>query len=381
MPEPTRIPASPRRRVLHVVGAMNRGGVESWLMSILRSADRSFDMSFLVNTAEKAAFDDEIRALGAPILRCLFRGDPLSYAFRLRALLRAEGPFDVVHSHVHFFSGWVLAVARSAGVPRRIAHSHNDTSRVEGRGVARSLYRLGMQGLIRRNATLGLACSGLAAAALWGERWRSVPNLRILHYGISLVPFQARQEPGDARRSAGLPEGVKVLGHLGRFDEQKNHAFLLRTARRVMEARPATWLLLVGDGPLRQSMQETARRLGIADRTVFAGVRGDVPALLNGAMDVFLFPSFHEGLPLAVLEAQAAGLPILLSDRVSDEVCVVPGLIHRLPIDEEEPWVRTCLAALDGTTRGSDRERALHTLQASDFNIASSIPFIEKVYA
>ncbi len=357
------VPNKPRRRVLHVVGAMNRGGVESWLMTVLRRSDRSFDMSFLVHTEEKAAFDDEILERGASILRCPLHRAPLSYSHRLREVLQANGPFDVVHSHVHFFSGWVLAVARSAGVRRRIAHSHNDTALVESQqGVARSLYRLGMRRLIRHNATLGLAASGLAASALWGANWKDQSNVRILHYGIALDQDGRKYDPKATRRSVGIPEGVKVLGHVGRFDEQKNHEFLLRFARQVLEARPATWLLLVGDGPLRTKMQEAVTRLGIAERTVFAGVRGDVPALLNGAIDVFVFPSLHEGLPVAVLEAQAAGLPVLLSDRVTEEACAVPGLIQRLPIEQEGPWVLAGLAALDSGSRDSDRLRALRSL-------------------
>lgn len=382
MPEPSdTLPTRPRPRVLHVVGAMNRGGVESWLMSMLRSNERNFDMSFLVHTQDKAAHDDEILERGASILHCPFRRDPLSYALRLREVLLTSGPFDVVHSHVHFFSGWVLAVARSAGVRRRIAHSHNDTNLVESQqGVARSLYRSGMRSLVRHNSTLGLAASGLAASALWGARWQDAPHVRVLHYGISLEHYRKRHDSRATRQSVGIPDGVKVLGHVGRFDEQKNHEFLLRIAQQVIQARPATWLLLVGDGPLRAKMQEAASRLGIADRTVFAGLRGDVPALLNGAIDVFTFPSWHEGLPLAVLEAQAAGLPILLSDRVTEEACAVPGLIQRLPIEQVEPWVRASLAALDGASRDADRDRSLRSLEPSDFNIANSIPLIEEIY-
>jgi glycosyltransferase involved in cell wall biosynthesis len=350
-------------------------------MSMLRSNERSFDMSFLVHTEEEAAYDEEILKRGASILRCPFRRDPLSYGVRLRQVLQSNGPFDVVHSHVHFFSGWVLAVARSVGVRKRIAHSHNDTTLVENQqGAARSLYRLGMESLIRHNSTLGLAASGLAASALWGASWQDNPNVRILHYGISPEQYGKKSDSKTTRQSVGIPEGVRVLGHVGRFDEQKNHEFLLRFARQVLEARPTTWLLLVGDGPLRTKMQEAATRLGIAERTVFAGVRGDIPALLNGAIDVFVFPSLHEGLPLAVLEAQAAGLPILLSDRVTEETCVVPGLIQRLPVEQEGPWVRACMAELESASRDSDRVRAFQSLAQSDFNIANSIPLLEQVY-
>src|SRR6188474_985657 len=119
-------------RVLHVLGGMDRGGVETWLMHVLREWDRGRgQMDFLVHTTRQCAYDEEVRALGARIIPCLTPRRPWSYSKRLRRILRDFGPYDVVHSHVHHFSGMVLRAARTSGVPVRIAHSHNDTSGVE----------------------------------------------------------------------------------------------------------------------------------------------------------------------------------------------------------------------------------------------------------
>jgi hypothetical protein len=120
-----------------------------------------------------------------------------------------------------------------------------------------------------------------------------------------------------------------VVGHVGRFEAQKNHTFLLRVAAEYLKRAPETIFLLVGDGPLRNDIEGEARKLGIAGQICFAGVRKDVPALMRGVMDVFVLPSLFEGLPLVLLEAQAAGLPCMLSDNIAEESDVVPLLIHR----------------------------------------------------
>src|SRR5271157_154375 len=118
-------------RILHVVGSMDRGGVETWLMNVLRHIDRDrFRMDFLVHTNQPAAYDAEVQSLGARILRCPATRHPIRYARRFLKIAKQFGPFDVLHSHVHDYSGYVVWLGRLAGVPIRISHSHNDTRTV-----------------------------------------------------------------------------------------------------------------------------------------------------------------------------------------------------------------------------------------------------------
>lgn len=369
-------------RILHVLGRMNPGGVETWLLHVLRHIDRRrFALDFLVHTREPSAYDEKVRALGARVIPCIRPSHPWAYARNFRRVLRRYGPYEVVHSHVHHFSGFVLRLARRAGVPTRLAHSHNDTSMVDASsGVLRRAYLRAMERWVVREATAGLAASRPAAAALFGAGWESDPRWRVLHYGIDVDPFGADVDPALVRRELGIPRSAFVLGHVGRFHAQKNHLFLIAVAAEASRRIPETRLLLVGDGPLRTAVAARAEELGIGKVVVFAGVRGDVPRLMKGAMDVFVFPSLYEGLGIVFLEAQAAGLPAVVSRAVPEEADVVPSLIRRLPLDAgPAEWAAAALAARG--SRPADPGRARSLVAASSFSVTASVRALEEVYA
>jgi glycosyltransferase involved in cell wall biosynthesis len=373
---------SPRRiRVLHVVGGMSRGGAETWLMHVLRHIDRErFQMDFLVHTAERCAYDNEVRALGARILPCLGLTRPWSYAKNFRRILAAYGPYDVVHSHVHHYSGYTLRLAQRAGVPVRIAHSHIDASSLDvSPGLLRWTYLTTMKRWIRRFATLGLAASGKAAEALFGPNWQRSSLCKLLYCGIDLVPFRAETDP-SVRAVLRLPPDAFVIGHVGRFDEQKNHQFMLKVVRSIVDSHPNTRLLLIGDGPLRAAIERRAAELGLSKHVVFAGLRADVPRVLLGAVDVFVLPSLYEGLPLVGLEAQAAGLPCVLSDAITRELDVLPQIIRRLPLSTPASvWADNVLAARRPPAAVS-RTQALQALEQSPFDIANSVTHLQRIY-
>lgn len=369
-------------RILHVVSSMDRAGTETWLMHVLRHVNRDrFQMDFLVHGPERYAYEDEIVALGSRVLRCFHPGRPWAYAANFRRVLREAGPYDVVHSHVHHFTGFVLILAALQGVPARIAHSHLDTSQVDRRGSwPRKAYVRLCEHWIRRYATLCLACSRDAAASLYGPAWRQDPRVQTLHCGIDFEPFSALPDRCAVRAELGIPSDAFVLGHVGRFHEQKNHAFLLDVAAEVLRRQPNSVLLLVGVGPLQEPMREKAQRLGILDKIVFAGSRNDVPALMLGAMDVFLFPSLYEGLGLVAVEAQAAGLPCVLSSTVPDEADVVPRLIRRVSLSVSPAAWADAVLACRGNAHGERREAALAEVRQSSFDIHACLGRLEAVY-
>ena len=350
-------------------------------MGLLRAIDRrrvAFD--FLVHVQAPAAYDDEIRALGARVIVCPEPQAPIAYGRRLGNLLNTWGPYDVVHSHVHHFSGRVLRVARRRGVPVRVAHSHSDTRLLDRSvSVPRAVYLRLMDGLIRRYATAGLAASESAARALWGTDWESDGRWRVFHCGIDVDRFRAGADRGRVRADLGIPPDSVVIGHVGSFGAVKNQPFLIQMAREMMRSSERVWLLLVGEGAGRGKAEAQAERLGIGRRVVFAGLRSDVPRLMKGAMDVFVFPSLYEGLPLAVVEAQAAGLPVVVSDAVTREVAVVPGLVtwHRLA-DTTSSWVAATQAALRTPT--AIRESGLTRVEHSTFNLQTGIGRLEELY-
>jgi glycosyltransferase involved in cell wall biosynthesis len=324
-------------KILQVVGSLDRGGVETWLAQMLAHLDRrKYAMDFLVHTATPGALDKQVRGHGARILPCLPKlqdGHPFRYARSFRSILRECGPYDCVHSHIHHSSGYILMLAAMGGVPVRIAHSHNDTCALDRRsGWARRAYCSAMNGLIRRYATLGMAVSRAAAPALFSEAWTSDRRWRLCPLGIDLKLFTPPVDARGLRRELGIAPDAFVVGHVGRFAEQKNHRFLVEIARHFRLLEPAAVFLLVGDGPSKAEIEALVRQHGMESAFAFAGVRADVEQLMTGAMDCFLFPSCYEGLGLVLWEAQAAGLPCLVSDVVPAEASVAPGLVRRLPL-------------------------------------------------
>lgn len=368
-------------RVLHVVGAMNRAGVETWLMQVLRNIDRErFQLDFLVHTDEAADYDEEIRALGSRILPCLGVKKPWVYASNFGRLLAENGPYDIVHSHVAAYSGYVLMLAQRAGVRGRIAHSHSDTSRQRhAAGAARRVYLSLADGGIRRYATLGLAASAQAAESLFGPNWRANPRRQLLFCGSD---FGAFREPADptAREELGLAPHDLVVGHVGRFTEPKNHEFFVRVAARVAHMEPSARFLLVGDGPLRTRIEAAARRSGFGERFVFAGLRDDVPRLMKGAMDAVLFPSLWEGLPITMIESQAAAVPMVGSEAVPADGVVVPSLVQQMRLDEPvDAWAEAVLGAARGP-RCVAPDEARDSMEQSPFSVKNCLAELTDTY-
>jgi glycosyltransferase involved in cell wall biosynthesis len=369
-------------RILHVVGGMVRGGIETWLMHILRHIDRHVcQMDFLVHTTEPCAYDEEIRHLGSQIIPCpLQRWYPWVYAANFQRIFREFGPYDIVHSHVHHFSGYVLHLAKQAGVPVRIAHSHNDTSAQET-GLYRRWYCSLMKSWIAHNATLGWGCSRQAVADLFGSQWQTDPRWQTLYYGIDLTPYEQVINPVTVRAELGIPRDAFVIGHVGRFHPQKNHRFLMEIAGEIAQREPQMRLLLVGEGYLQLNIYQQVIQMGLGDRVIFAGSRPDVPRLMLGAMDVFLFPSLHEGLGLVLIEAQAAGLPCIFSDVVPEEADVVKPLLQRLCLSQSATsWAETLLAQKNTVTKITQPE-ALAQVKQSPFSIETSVQRLHQMYA
>lgn len=370
-------------RILHVLQGMNRGGVETWLMHVLRHIDRArFQSDFLVHTTAACAFDDEVRALGGRIHPCVWPARPWEYASCLARTLRRRGPYDVVHSHVHHFSAVPLLVARCLGVPIRIAHSHSDPRSADQLAtLRRKIYLAATEAGIRGFATLGLASSEQAAAALFGSSWKLDPRFRVLHCGIDLEPFRPDdgQDLAALRRHFGFPEGALVVGHVGRFTRPKNHAFLIELFAELARQSRDAYLLLVGEGPLQADAEAQVARLGLDERVRFAGLRDDVPRLMRHAMDVVVFPSLYEGLGLVVVEAQAAGVPVVVSDAIPPEATVADSLVTRLTLsDQRAHWVDAIRRA---AARSVARGDAFAAVERSTFNIQASVAALEACYS
>ena len=368
-------------KILQVTGGLNRAGVETWLMHVLRHIDRErFHMDFLVHGKQQYDYEAEAVSLGANVIRCLEPPRrPWVYVPALRRVLREYGPYDVVHTHVHDFSGVVLKVADWAGVPMRVAHSHSDTISVDAQAsVWRRVYLEVSRRWIRQHCTLGLAVSGASRDALFGTAKSGL--VRVLPCSIDCTPFRGEFDVHTIRGRLGIPKDAYVIGHVGGFRPEKNHEFFVRIAAEILRMESRAWFLMVGDGPLRPRIEGIFSGAGIADRSTFLGVSEIVPRLMRGAMDVFVLPSLYEGLPLVLLEAQAAGLPCVFSSTVAREADVVPPLIQRMPPTESAAeWARSVIGVVHASPSIS-KSRALELIEASCFGHTESVKKLEKIY-
>ncbi len=183
----------------------------------------------------------------------------------------------------------------------------------------------------------------------------------------------------EIRRELGIPPNSVVVGHVGRFDPQKNHRFLIEIAAVVVTRRPDIDFLLVGDGALRPEMEARVRRMGLSHKIHFAGIRTDVPRLMLGAMDLFLFPSLYEGLGLCVMEAQAAGLRCLISDTVPDEVVRVPQFVEFLSLSAgKDHWASQVIGRLDA--RQPEWTPHLNDITRGQFSMQQSVRPLTDLY-
>lgn len=353
-------------RVLQVVTYMGRGGLETMLMNYYRHIDRSrVQFDFLVHRPFEADYDAEIRDMGGKIYR-VSRLIPWSRAYRaeLRNFFHAHPDYRIVHVHQDCLSAVALQCARDCGVPVRIAHSHSSS---QTWNIKYPIKRYYMK-QIPAAATHLFACGRQAGDWMFGgSPYRVIPNaIEAPNYRYD--PQLSRQ----VRQELGLGDGL-VVGHVGNANPAKNHPFLLEIFAALHQKRPDARLILVGGGTER--FRAKARSLGVEDAVLFAGVRKDVPRMLQ-AMDVFVFPSLYEGLPVALLEAQAAGLPCVISDQVPTECVVTGSLVTTLPLHRmPAQWADTILEKT-----GIPRVDHSAELRAAGYDIGTTAKALEEFY-
>ena len=352
-------------RILHIVTYMGRGGLETMLMNYYRAIDRTkVQFDFLTHRDFRADYDEEIEALGGKIFR-LPNLNPFSRSY-LDALDRFFGEhpeYRIVHSHLDCMSAIPLKAAKKHGVPVRVAHSHSSRQDRDLKYPLKLLFKHRISG----QATQLFACGKKAGKWMFGT-----DDFRVLNNAIDAGRYcfdpKVRQE---VRRELGIPADAPVVGHVGRFMAPKNHGFLLRI---FAELPDHTRLLLVGDGELRAENERLAEELGVRDRVIFAGLRSDVDRMLQ-AMDVFVFPSLYEGLPLSIIEAQAAGLPCLISDKVPIE-CKKTDLVTQIPLDASPAeWAEAVFSAAE-----APRGDTLAQIREAGFDIRANAEWLQNYY-
>ena len=354
-------------RILHIVTYMGRGGLETFLMNCYRSLDKSqFQFDFLVHRPFQADYDEEIRALGGRIYR-IRPLNPLhpGYYRGLISFFRSHPEYRIVHCHLDCMSALPLSAAKACGIPVRIAHAHSSCQDRDWKYPLKSFFRL----WIPKFATHLFACSHAAGA------W-TFPNqlFSILHNGINPELFRYDPTVRTCLRESMNAEEKYVIGHVGRFAPAKNHRFLLEIFAKLHTAKPNACLLLVGDGPLRESLQQQVVKYGLQDSVCFAGIRDDT-ANWYQAMDLFVFPSLYEGFGMAALEAQASGLPCVLSDTIPAD-CIVTDCVTRLSLTASaDEWAEHILAL-----PSSKRESRASEIRSHGFDISQTVETLQDFY-
>lgn len=368
-------------RVLVLDTVMDRGGAETMTMNYLRHMDRSvLTYDFLVNRDYRAAYEDEIERLGGRIYRmCPMYPQYFGrYKAQFRAFLRKHPEYRIIHSNLEERSYFALRIAAEANVPVRIAHAHNRPVGFDVKSLFREYFRLRLP----KYVTHMFACGQEAGDWLFGKENRG----RVIQQRNAIDTSQYRYDAGTAaevRNEFGVNDSrTFVLGHVGRFFPQKNHAFLIEVFAALHSMNPNSVLWLVGGGErddaLKNAIRQRCDELGLRDAVWFLGVRSDVPRIMQG-MDAFVLPSLYEGLPVTMVEAQASGLPCTISDRVPRQ-CDVTGTVQVVSLDDAATvWAERILdqaARRDPANRGGGAK----AVETAGYDIVSNAAWLQRFY-
>lgn len=360
-------------RILHVLGNLNIGGAESRIMDLYRNCDRNvLQFDFAVHTGKHTYYEEEVKTLGGRIYRLpRFRfWNYFSYKKAWQRLFREHSEFRAVHGHMTSTAAIYLPVAKRAGIPITVAHARSA-------GVDPGLkgrLTLFLRKNLKTKTDYCFACSRLAAEAVFGKEALKADQVMILPNTIQGKLYRYDEaKRNEMRHRLGVSDQF-VIGHVGRFHPCKNHSYLLEIFSAFRKLHPRTVLLLLGEGGQMDAVRKKAETLGISEDVRFLGNHARIQDYYQ-AFDTFVFPSYYEGMPGSVVEAQAAGLPCLVSDRVTKEV-VFTDLVTFLDIEAPaEQWAER----IEQT--GENRERDMYEkVIAAGFDAADQAAFLQKFY-
>lgn len=361
-------------RVLNLFTIMNRGGAETMVMNYYRNIDRSkVQYDFMVHRQERGAYDDEIEALGGRI----YRMSPVrpwtagAYREEVRKFYQEHPEYKIIHSHMSELGYYDFIEAKKAGVLVRICHAHNRPHGMDLKSPIRWYYKKRMLPY----TTDMFMCGEESGEWLYGKKNKD----KFIQMNNAIDAEQYSFNPTKRkimREKLRLREGQLAFVHVGRFDPQKNHTFLIDIFAEVQKNRPDARLFLIGDDSSSGGamIHEKVQKFGLKEKVVFLGVRNNVSDLLQ-AMDVFIFPSLFEGLSVASVEAQASGLPILISDKIPLE-CKKTDLVEVVSLaDSPEFWAEKVIES-----SRIKRRNTISEIKAAGFDIKANANWLEEFY-
>lgn len=379
-------------RVLHVLGNTNLGGAESRIMDLYRHTDRNrVQFDFLVHSGEEGFFEKEIRELGGRIFRVpRFRiYNYFSYRKALKEFFQKHHEFALVQGHMTSTAAIYLPIAKKAGVKKTAAHARSA-------GVDKGLKGT-MTRFLRRNladkADYLFTCSELAGISVYGEKAVREGKTIFIPNAIDCAGFTFDPEKRKKmREELGLTDSF-IIGHVGRFHYAKNHEYLLRVFAELCRMSAGAGgstaetgadqnyhLILLGEGPLMEDTRKLAEELGVADKIHFLGNHKNIADYYQ-AMDYFVYPSRYEGMPGTIVEAQASGLPCLMSDTICREV-IVTELVETMSIEEEpKAWAEGLQRRIDAlVSKQENREKYAAKMAAAGFDVQAQAERMMRFY-
>lgn len=379
-------------RVLHVLGNTNLGGAESRIMDLYRHTDRNrVQFDFLVHSREEGFFEKEIRELGGRIFRVpRFRiYNYFSYRKALKEFFQKHHEFALVQGHMTSTAAIYLPIAKKAGVKKTAAHARSA-------GVDKGLKGT-MTRFLRRNladkADYLFTCSELAGISVYGEKAVREGKTIFIPNAIDCAGFTFDPEKRKKlREELGLADAL-IIGHVGRFHYAKNHEYLLRVFAELCRmsagaggstaetgADQKYHLILLGEGPLMEDTRKLAEELGVADKVHFLGNHKNIADYYQ-AMDYFVYPSRYEGMPGTIVEAQASGLPCLMSDTICREV-IATELVETMSIEEEpKAWAEGLQRRIDAlVSKQENREKYAAKMAAAGFDVQAQAERMMRFY-
>ena len=363
----------PPIRILNLFTIMDRGGAETMVMNYYRHIDRSkVQFDFMVHRQARGAYDDEIESLGGKIYRmpAIRPWTAAQYRKTIRAFYAQHPEYRIIHSHMSELGYYDFIEAERAKVPVRICHAHNRPYGLDLKSPVRWYYKT----MMMPHITHMFMCGEESGEWLFGKKNKD--SFIQLNNAIDAKQYQYNDETRQhIRNQLGLSDEL-VIGHIGRFNPQKNHPFIIDIFAAVQKQYPNSVLLLIGDDSCENGddIHRKVKSLGLDNHVKFLGVRSDVPDLLQ-AMDVFLFPSLFEGFGIAALEAQAAGLPAIVSERIPPE-CYLTNFLQTCHLNDSlETWTKRIIKSTLISRRDTYSEIA-----AAGFDITENANWLQNFY-
>lgn len=332
------------KRLLCILSSLDAGGAETFMMKIFRSLPEYYKIDFIVS-AKSGFYEKEVVELGGRIFRV-----PLRTKHPIKTF---KAIYDVVkqnhYTHILKLCDtpiglYDLLAAKMGGAKVLCVRSCNAGSSNSKLGTLVNDF---LRPFLNIMTDVKIAPSRLAAEFTFGKAEVEAGKVKFIHNGVDLNVYKFDKDNREKiRKEFGIAEEQLVIGHIGRFNQQKNHKFLIEVFAEVLKQKPDALLMLVGDGEKKNEIKEQIRALGIEESVIFTGIRSDVPALLS-AMDVFVFPSFYEGMPNTVIEAQATGLPCVIADTITKEAEVTECVNFMSLSDSAESWADKALTLFE----------------------------------